>query len=101
MFSAVHRYALADKADHFMARCAKCITLAQSPKDDAAGAHLRSMEGRATRMRLDYAPAGRQRHDVTTFVIYSCPEQGCSSRWWRGVAKDGSFVEWRFAGEDR
>jgi len=84
-----------------MAQCAKCIALSQTPKVKEAGAHLNAMDGKPTRMRLDYAPAGKVHREVTIFTMFTCPEDGCRAVWWHGVSKDGSFVEWQHASEAR
>lgn len=84
-----------------MAQCAKCVALSQTPKVKEAGAHLGAMDGKPIRMRLDYAPPGKVRREVTIFTMFSCPEDGCRSLWWHGIAKDGSFVEWQHATEAR
>ncbi len=84
-----------------MAQCAKCAALSQTPKVKEAGAHLAAMDGKPVRMRLDYAPPGKVRREVTIFTMFSCPEDGCRNVWWQGVAKDGGFIEWQHASEAR
>jgi len=84
-----------------MAQCAKCIALSQASNIKEAGAHLGAMDGKPVRMRLDYAPPGKVRREVTIFTMFTCPEDGCRDVWWRGIAKDGSFVEWQHASEAR
>ena len=84
-----------------MAQCAKCITLSQAPNVKEAGAHLGAMDGKPVRMRLDYAPPGKVRREVTIFTMFTCPEDGCRDVWWHGIAKDSSFVEWQHASEAR
>jgi len=84
-----------------MAQCAKCVALSQAPNVKEAGAHLNAMDGKPVRMRLDYAPSGKVRREVTIFTMFHCPEDGCRDVWWRGIAKDGSFVEWQHASEAR
>lgn len=84
-----------------MAQCAKCISLSQTPRVKEAGAHLGAMDGKPVRMRLDYAPPGKVRREVTIFTMFCCTEDGCRNVWWQGIAKDGSFVEWQHASEAR
>jgi hypothetical protein len=83
-----------------MSRCVKCIALGRTPKAEEAGAHLREATGEPRKPGLRLAQPGEARHDMTSFTMFRCPEDGCADPWWRRVGEDGSFIEWDFAGDE-